>query len=285
MAATSPRTARTPRQEHLLALVAGFLVSIAAGMFGVGGGVLLVPFLVLVLRRAQHVAHATSLVAILFAGASGGTRFAFDGAVQWVAVVALAVGAVAGAQLGARFLPKLTDTVLRRLFGVVLLVVAVRFVAAGSGGASGGLSAPDMDVAMLALHVVIGIGTGVSSAVLGVGGGTVLVPILVLLLGYGQHIAEGTSLFVIVPAALSGAIAHSRNGYTDWRLGGILGVAGILGGALGAMVALGLEPDTLGRLFGTLLFIVSALMLWPVGRARQSTPAPDAEAAPSRQRG
>ena len=254
------------RRELAIALGGGFVVSLAAGMFGVGGGVLLVPLLVLVLRRSQHVAHATSLVAILFASVSGGTRFAFDDAVAWPAAAILAVAAVAGAQAGARVLPKLTDSFLRRLFGGVLLAVAIRFVAFGSGAAETGHSAPDLTTGVIAGLVLVGLFIGVASAVLGVGGGVLLVPILVLAFGFGQHIAEGTSLVVVVPTAISGAIAHHRNGYTDWSLGGVLGITGVVGGALGATFALGLDPDLLGRLFGALLGLVSLLMIWPPRR-------------------
>jgi uncharacterized membrane protein YfcA len=250
-------------REVAIALVAGSLVSLAAGLFGVGGGTLLVPVLVLILHRAQHVAHATSLVAILFAAVSGGVRFALDDAVSWDTVAIVAVAAIGGAQLGARFLPRMTDSGLKRLFGVVLLLVGVRFLLAGSGTAATATSVPDLELATALGYLALGLAAGISSAVLGVGGGVILVPVLVVVFGFGQHIAEGTSLAIIVPTALSGAIAHHRSGYTDWSLGGVLGVAGVVGGALGAQVALGLDPDTLARGFGGLMVLVSGLMLWP----------------------
>ena len=83
----------------------GLVAGSAAGLFGVGGGVLLVPLLVLVLKRSQHVAHATSLVAITLAAVAGAGRFALDGSVAWAGGLAVAVGAVVGARLGARLLP------------------------------------------------------------------------------------------------------------------------------------------------------------------------------------
>lgn len=249
----------------------GLVAGAAAGLFGVGGGVLLVPLLVLLLKRSQHVAHATSLVAITLAAITGTARFALDGSVAWAGGAAVAVGAIAGARFGARFLPKLSESGLRRLFAVALLVLAARFLLVGASGeaALAGDVTPALSPLMLTLHVIGGLAAGMTSAVLGVGGGIIMVPLLVLGFGYGQHIAEGTSLAVIIPTAMTGAWAHHRNGYTDWTIGAQLGLSSVLGSLAGASLALSLDPVTLGRLYGGLQLVVAMLMLRP-------TPAPDA---------
>jgi uncharacterized protein len=255
----------------VIALAGGLAAGLVAGMFGVGGGVLLVPVLVLLLHRPQHVAHATSLFAVTLAALSGVIRFAVDGAVNVPGALALAVGAVAGARLGAAFLPKITDTLLRRLFAGLLVLLALRFLlTGGSDAGTTGTTVPDLTAGTIALHVVGGLAAGTVSSMFGVGGGIIMVPLLALGFGYGQHIAEGTSLAVIVPTALTGAVAHHRNAYTDWRLGLMIGPTAIVGAAVGATVALGLEAATLARLFGVLQFVVAVLMLQgtrrPVGR-------------------
>lgn len=256
------RDATDRRRDVLVPVVGGLAAGLLAGLFGVGGGVLLVPILVLLMHRSQHVAHATSLVAIMLAATTGAIRFGFDGAVSLPGTLALAVGAVAGARLGATFLPKLTETRLRQIFAVLLLVIAIRFLLLGVSGEAAAMDAvPEMTPLMIALHVVGGMVVGVTSAVLGVGGGVIMVPLMVMGFGYGQHIAEGTSLAVILPTALTGAVAHARNGYTDWAAGWRLGFSSILGSLAGASVALSLSPTTLGRLFGLMLLIVSVLML------------------------
>lgn len=236
-----------------------------AGLFGVGGGLLLVPLLVLLLRQPQHRAHATSLVAVTMGASAALARFALDGSVAVAGAAALTVGAVTGARLGARLMPRITDRRLRALFAAVLLVIAVRFLVFGGGPAADGAetgAAPTLDGVRVALHVVGGVVAGGVSSLFGVGGGIVLVPLLVLGFGYGQHLAEGTSLAVIVPTALTGAVAHHRHSaYTDWRLGAELGVGAVLGAVAGAQVALGLDAATLGRLFGVLQAVVAALML------------------------
>jgi uncharacterized protein len=263
---------RGGRRELALTLVGGFGASLAAGLFGVGGGVLLVPLLVIGLRRPQHVAHATSLVAILFTAVSGTARFAIDGAVAFPAAALLAVGGITGAQFGARLLPRISEVRLRRAFGVLLLVVAGRLLlGAGSTTAVAG-SDPGLDGGRLAGYLAVGLAVGVLSALLGLGGGVLLVPVLALGFGFDQHLAEGTSLAVIAPTALAGALAHHRQGYTDWTLGSWLGATGLVGGSLGASVALGLSPELLTRLFAGLLAVVAGLMLRPRPVRRRAAP-------------
>jgi uncharacterized protein len=258
------------RRELALAVGGGFVASLAAGLFGVGGGVLLVPLLVFGLRRPQHVAHATSLVAILFTAVSGTVRFAVDGAVLFPAAAVLAVGGITGAQFGARLLPRISELRLRRGFALLLLVIAARLLLGGPSAAAVTSAAPGFDAWRLAAYLGVGVAVGVLSSLLGLGGGVLLVPILALGFGLDQHTAEGTSLAVIAPTALAGAIAHQRRGYTDWALGSWLGATGLVGGSLGASVALGLSPELLTRLFGGLLATVAGLMLRPTPVRRRA---------------
>lgn len=254
----------------------GVAAGVIAGLFGVGGGILLVPLLVLVMHRAQHEAHATSLVAVTLGALAGVARFAADGSVALVGGAALAVGAVAGARLGSWLLPFIPERRLRQVFIAVLVVLSVRFLVVGASGeaATAGDVVPELDALRIALHVGGGVVAGVVSSVLGVGGGIVNVPLLVLGFGYGQHVAEGTSLAVIVPTALTGAVSHHRHAYTDWRLGRRLGIGTVVGAVIGAQVALSLSPVTLGRLYGILQIVVAVLMV------RRRRPPADLDPAP-----
>lgn len=115
-----------------------------------------------------------------------------------------------------------------------------------------------MDVsASVALGVVaFGILTGVLSALFGVGGGLVMVPFMVLALGSDQHLAEGTSLLVIVPTAIVGVIAHTRRGYASFKHATLLAVGGVVGSFLGATLALRLEEGSLQVIFGAFLALM-----------------------------
>ena len=109
---------------------------------------------------------------------------------------------------------------------------------------------------LIVLTVVAGLAVGILSAFFGVGGGLLMVPYMVLVLGESQHVAEGTSLLVIVPTAVAGVIAHNRRGLVSIRSALWLGAGGVLGAIVGARFALGTSGDTLRLLFGVLVILV-----------------------------
>ncbi|MGI8941270.1 MAG: sulfite exporter TauE/SafE family protein [Actinomycetota bacterium] len=115
-----------------------------------------------------------------------------------------------------------------------------------------------MSIEMILLVIAAGVLVGVLSAMFGVGGGVLMVPFMVLVLEETQHVAEGTSLLVIVPTAIAGVVVHRRSGFVSFRRSALLGLGGIGGAWLGAMLALRLSAETLQIAFGTFMAIVGA---------------------------
>jgi uncharacterized membrane protein YfcA len=107
--------------------------------------------------------------------------------------------------------------------------------------------------ALVAATVLAGLIVGMLAALLGVGGGLLMVPFMVLVLERTQHVAEGTSLLVIIPTAAVGAIAHYTRGYVSLGSAGLLGVGGVIGAVAGARLALGTSAPILESLFGLLV--------------------------------
>ena len=251
------------------ALGLGLLAGLMAGLFGIGGGAVMVPLLVLWLALPQHRAHATSLAAIIVMAASATVRFAGDSEVQWLAGLGISAGAILGAFLGAQLMHRLSPTRLRQAFAVLLVVASLQMLfgytpEAGAVAVSGGEA--------VVVYLVLGAVAGVLSGVMGVGGGVILVPAMVLLFGFTQHAAEGTSLLVIIPTAVVGSLRHAQHGYTDWRLALILGVGGIVGAWAGADVALRLDGAVLQRLFAIFLLGTGLHLAWSTrpGRDQQA---------------
>lgn len=120
--------------------------------------------------------------------------------------------------------------------------------------------APHDGLALIGL-ALIGLGAGFLAGLLGIGGGVVLVPALVLFLGFDQHVAQGTSLVVIIPAALSGSWTHHRSGRLVLRDALLLAVGGVAGAAAGSVLALSLDDELLRRLFGLFLLGIAARIL------------------------
>lgn len=124
--------------------------------------------------------------------------------------------------------------------------------------------------------IMLGLLAGAMAAALGLGGGIIFVPSLVVLFGFEQHIAQGTSLAVIFPTAIVATVAHARMGNVRWRLSIPIGLAGIAGAVVGAQVALQLDADVLRRMFGVFLILLASRMAWRAWRLiDQSEPEPD----------
>lgn len=107
----------------------------------------------------------------------------------------------------------------------------------------------------------IGLTAGVLAGLLGIGGGLLMVPAMVLVLAFDQHLAQGTSLLVIVPAAAFGSFTHHRHGRLALRDAAALGIGGVVGALIGSVTALSLEDELLQRLFAILILIMAARML------------------------
>jgi uncharacterized membrane protein YfcA len=114
------------------------------------------------------------------------------------------------------------------------------------------MSGPTLYAALVAFGVLV----GVASGLLGVGGGTLVVPFLTLAVGLSQHSAEATSLLVILPTAIAGSLALRRRGVGDLGLAIRLGVVGAVGGILGALLALALPGSALRVVFAVFIGLV-----------------------------
>ena len=131
---------------------------------------------------------------------------------------------------------------------------------------------------MIAL-VASGVAVGFASALFGVGGGILMVPLIVLVFGKSQHLAEGTSLLVIVPTALTGVLAQRRTGEVSFRHAGLLAVGGVGGAYVGAAIALHLPHTTLQAIFGIAL-LLSGLRVIKTGLNLRVRHVPALDSAP-----
>jgi uncharacterized membrane protein YfcA len=118
-----------------------------------------------------------------------------------------------------------------------------------------------MSLELALLIVAIGIVVGVFSAMFGVGGGTIIVPFVVLALDESQHLAEGTSLLAIVPIAVVGVAAHRSRGLVSFRRAGWVSLGGIVGVVMGVRLALIFDADLLQLIFGAFIVVVGLRLL------------------------
>ena len=246
-------TARSRLEIVGVGLVAGFL----SGLFGVGGGILIVPALVLFLHMAQRLAHGTSLAAIVPIAIAGVIGFALDDSVDWPVAGLLIVGAAAGAVVGTRLLAVLPARALRLIFVAVLLVTALRLVFDQSH-ASGRV---DLTVAAGLGLVAIGLLSGVLAGLLGVGGGIIMVPAMVLLYSIPGAVAKGTSLAVIIPTAVVGTARNLQTHNADLHTAALVGLSGMVSSYAASKISIGLDDRLSNILFAGLLVLTSVRML------------------------
>jgi hypothetical protein len=236
----------TPHRRPIWALIGiGLFAGFLSGMFGIGGGIVIVPLLVLFAGFKRRLAAGTSLAAIVPAALVGVASYAAIEQVDWIVALILVLGSVAGAQVGTHLLHKLPVRAIRWAFIVFLAAVAVSlFLVVPSREAEF-----ELGVLPIIGLLVLGFGTGVLSGILGVGGGIIIVPMLILLFGQSDLVAKGTSLAMMIPTAISGTVGNLVAAL-------IVGLSACVTTALGAAVAVALDPRTASVVFAVFLALL-----------------------------
>jgi uncharacterized membrane protein YfcA len=244
----------------LPALIAyGLFIGISLGLTGGGGSIITVPLLVYLVGQPVHAAIPTSLVVVGATALSGYARRVshantFDGVMVGLAGV---FGAVPGRLLAALF----SGRMLLLLFALIMLLAAIFMFRSKTYEARTG-GRPHW-----ALVVAVGVGIGFLTGFLGVGGGFLIVPGLVLLLGMPMATAIPTSLLVIAincASSLIGPLVLGRGaaatGAIDWRVAVLLVAGGIVGAFAGRAVAGRLNQRALKHVFAVFVFVVGAFV-------------------------
>jgi uncharacterized membrane protein YfcA len=254
-------------------LATGAAAGLLAGLFGLGGGVILVPALIWVFGHMgvasdwiPHLAVGTSLATIIGTGGASAHAHHRRGAVRWDLFRRLAPGIVLGAWLGAALAGLLPELWLKRLFAVFLLYVGATLLLGSAAPAARALPG------RLGLGLT-GVGIGALSALVGIGGGTLTVPFLVRS-GLDLRRAVATSAACGVPIAVAGAIGFvvmgwgraglpaGATGFVYWPAVLTILLASIPTAPLGARLAHGLPLAVLRRLFALLLLGVAVRLFW-----------------------
>ena len=247
-------TSKTQPPSWLPLLGAGLVGGIFAGVFGVGGGLIMVPLLLWWVRMEQKRAHATSLLAITPAAIVGAISYGVGGVFEWEIALFVAAGSVLGAQLGAWLLRRINVTVLRWGFIAFIALSAVGLL----------FQVPNRDGTLTltlvtgVLLFVLGLAMGISAGLLGVGGGVIVVPVLMLFFGQSDLLAKGVSLLAMAPGSISGSIAHLRHHTASLRDGAWVALGAIITTPVGALFAFALSPRLAAILFALLLTFVAA---------------------------
>jgi len=240
----------------------GVIGGIFAGLFGVGGGFIMVPLMMLWLRFDQRHASATSLIAIVPPAALSAAFYGANAQIELLAAAIMAAGALGGAPLGAWLLRRISLLWLKWIFIAGLIATAVRIVI-DVPARDGAL---DYGVVPVIGLVLLGMLMGVMAGLLGVGGGIIAVAVLIAVFGMGDLLAKGTSLLALIPGAIAGTIANVRAGLVRPVEGAVMGLGAAASSLGGALLAFWLPPAVAGWLFAFLLLaVIIQMALRPAG--------------------
>jgi uncharacterized membrane protein YfcA len=252
----------------------GIVAGIMSGMFGIGGGAIIVPSLILFLDFTQIEANGTSLAALLLpVGILGCIAYYRQDKLRFIPAGLVALGLTGGAWFGAGIALDLPADVLKQSYGVFLLYMAWRYIAPRKWwrewrGAGEEKVQEDTNINFReprAIMTLLGIGllAGVFSGLFGIGGGVVIVPALMTLLGFDQKLATGTSLgALLLPVGLPGVSRYYEAGQLDLAAAVPLALMLLIFAFFGARLALGLPTKTVKRLYGFFLLFVGLRFLF-----------------------
>ncbi|MBM4207952.1 MAG: sulfite exporter TauE/SafE family protein [Gammaproteobacteria bacterium] len=254
-------------------LLLGMFAGLMAGLFGIGGGLIVVPILVFLFKAQGLPSHlimlmaiATSLGTIIPTGFVSTFAHHRFGAVVWEKVKRLAAGILLGAAMGAWIAHMITPVLLRNLFIAYLLYVGI-YMAVGKTPKPGTARVSPLIDAIVSLLI------GLISALLGIGGGTMTVPYLVHS-RYSMHNAVAIASACGLPIAIAGTVSYmiwgmQAVGLPQWSAGYVyipsfiaVSLGGVLTAPLGARLAHKLPAHKLKRYFSVLIFIIAAKMIW-----------------------
>jgi len=248
---------QTSRRTWILIGV-GLVTGLFSGLFGVGGAVIAVPALTTLLKIDQRVASGTSLLALLPMAIVGAVAYELQGAGGVLLGLVVGAGAVVGGLIGSWLLARIPRRVLAWLFIVcIFAVVAQMFFVTPVRN-----PAPDLTWPLGFVLFAIGIGAGVLSGLLGIGGGIVLVPAMILGLHLSDIVTKCASLIAIVPNSISTTIANYTRGNVDIRAGLIIGAGGAVTSIIGTILANAIPPQAATIAYASVMLLMALQMIF-----------------------
>lgn len=244
----------------LLAVLLGMVIGLSLGAIGGGGSILTVPILVYVMGQDAHAATVTSLAVVGTIALVGAIPHWRAGRISMRTALPFGLAGIGGALAGAWANHLLPGWLILGLFGILMVLVAVRmFLDKGARTDAGRrLAASPMRWARtLGAGLLVGLITGF----FGVGGGFLIVPALVLLLALPMRQAVGTSLVIIAINSAAGLFAHARFGGLDLGISGWFVVGGAAGALLGALTVGRVDERRLQRGFAVFVAVIGAWLV------------------------
>jgi hypothetical protein len=247
-----------------LAWIGALAIGLSLGLLGSGGSIITVPVLVYLVGQPEKIAIAGSLGVVGAIALVGALQNAARGRVDWRSVAWFGLPGMVGTYAGAWLSGYVHGAVQLTVFALVMLAAAVMMFRRARYEPAAGSRRP------LAKVVADGLAVGALTGFVGVGGGFLILPALVLLGGLGMHIAIGTSLAIIALNAFTGFAKHlqllSLQGVSlDWKVLGTIALIGAAGSVAGSHFAARIPQAALRRVFAVFLVAMALFILYESG--------------------
>jgi len=239
-----------------LELVLGFGIGLSLGLLGGGGSILTVPALVYLVGQTPQAAVTTSLAIVGTNSLMGAMFHRAQGTLNWKVALTFGSAGMLVSYLSANLSKHLSPSILLVAFAMLMLAIGVMLFLHHSGG---------VDVSQVSKPLVVILGSGASvgllTGVLGVGGGFLVVPALVMLVGLPVQVAVGTSLIVIAMNSVAGFIGHVGSGSFDLVMMLVFTSAGLVGTFAGTKLSSRMSSSKLQKVFAVFVIILALFLL------------------------
>jgi uncharacterized membrane protein YfcA len=251
-----------------LLTVFGFLIGILASMTGVGGGVFIVPILTFFYGFVVNAATGTSLATIIFTAIASTFNYAKQKRVYYKTGLILVTTTAPGAYIGAWFATITEERLLGIVFGAFLILVATRTIISlirKKTQEKAQNVKTDMELVKSGKTIAFGVGLGlfggIASGLLGIGGGTLIVPIMTFALGMPIHYATATSMFTMIFTSISAVTKYYQSNLINFSVALTLAAGSIIGAQVGAYTSKKLSGRNLTLIFGIILLVAGVNMI------------------------
>lgn len=251
-------------------LILGLLAGVLSGLFGIGGGIIMVPALIAIFGLDMLNANATSLAAMLLpVGVFGVITYYKAGYINVRNALWISVGLLIGSFFGAELAVSVDVKVLSKLYAAFLLYIAIGYLnipalfRKNKTGINDQIVVHEKVQHSFWIFIAVGIFAGVIAGLFGKGGGLVIVPVLIKFFKYDAKAASATSLAALqLPVGLPSVIVYAQAGYLNWLFAGLMAVGIVIGVFFGTKLALKLPATMFKKVYAFFLLGVSVYMVY-----------------------
>ena len=251
-------------------LIMGIVAGVMSGLFGIGGGIIMVPSLIAIFGMDMLNANATSLAAMLLpVGILGVITYYKAGYINVRNALWISVGLLTGSFFGAELAVSVDVKVLSKLYAAFLLYIAVGYLDIPKLLRRN--KEPKVEVPVSGenrryafwIFICVGIFAGVIAGLFGKGGGLVIVPVLIKFFKYDAKAASATSLAALqLPVGLPSVIVYAHGGYLNWVYAGLMALGIVFGVFFGTKLAIKLPAATFKKVYAVFLLGVAVYMVY-----------------------